>query len=84
MFDVLSVLFLQFFVERFSRLWDRRWSFKETISHKENQMDLNDLFLGPKLQIETKYAAILTLIFVDMTYSAAMVRYACTYIILMN
>ena len=36
-------------------------------------MDLNDLYIGPKLQIETKYAAVLTLIFVDMTYSATMV-----------
>ena len=36
-------------------------------------MDLNDLYVGPKLQIETKYAAVLTLIFVDMTYSASMV-----------
>ena len=60
-------------MERLKRLWDKRWSFKESRSHSGNQMDLNDLYIGPKLQIETKYAAVLTLIFVDMTYSATMV-----------
>ena len=43
-------------------------------------MHLNELYIGPKLQIETKYAAILTLIFVDMTYSASMVSEYIRYI----
>ena len=37
---VFRITILQFFTERFLRIWDRRWSFKKTISHKENQVNL--------------------------------------------
>ena len=37
---VFRIMILQFFTERFLRIWDRRWSFKKTISHKENQVNL--------------------------------------------
>jgi hypothetical protein len=62
-----------YFRSLFNKVWDKRWSFNnENISHCTSQEDLNELSRGEQLEIETKYAAILTLIFVCMTYSAAM------------
>jgi hypothetical protein len=59
-------------LQKLARLWDRRWSFRKGYTHKDTQDELDALYLGPAFPIEQKYAYLLTLIFVDLTYSATM------------
>lgn len=58
--------------QKCARLWDRRWNFARGYTHKDTQEELDALYLGPTFPIEQKYAYLLTLIFVDLTYSATM------------
>lgn len=64
--------YLKVVSQKCARLWDRRWSFKRGYTHKDTQEELDALYLGPTFPIEQKYAYLLTLIFVDLTYSATM------------
>ena len=58
------------FLKWLSRTMDRKWSFTPDVTHVDTQMALDKLYIGPEIQMNLKYAAILTLVFVDMTYSA--------------
>ena len=53
-------------------LWDQRYGCKEVYTHTNTQDELNDLYIGPQMLLEQRYAYLLTLIFVDMTYAATM------------
>ena len=65
-------LLIAFASKIFARAWDRRWSFRSNVTRVDTQADYEELQLGPVMDIKQKYAALLTLIFVDMTYSATM------------
>ena len=45
---------------------------QERLYHKDTQDELDAMYLGPPMPIEQKYAYLLTLIFVDLTYSATL------------
>ena len=55
-----------------ARVWDRRWKFDSSVTHVETQEALDNLYVGPEIEMNIKYAALLTLIYVDLTYSATM------------
>jgi len=59
-------------MKEFTRLWDRRWKFHPSVTHVDTQEALNKLYVGPEIEMNMKYAALCTLIFVDLTYSATM------------
>lgn len=65
-------LFFAFASKLIARAWDRRWSFKPTVTHTDTQSEYEELQLGPQFDIKQKFAALLCLIFVDMTFSATM------------
>ena len=65
-------LFITFGLKVLSRWWDRRFSFRAHVSRCETQHDYNNLHLGPMFDIKQKFASLLALIFVDLTYSATM------------
>lgn len=69
-------IFMAVVVEKMGRHLDRLnfWSCtcKKEHTHKELQSDLNELYMGPEMPIEDMYAIVLTVVFVDLTYSAGM------------
>lgn len=54
------------------KIWDRRWSFQTSISHCDLQRELDNIYSGPESGMEEKYATLLALVFVDVTFSATM------------
>ena len=64
--------YMNVFMQKMKRLWDRRWSFKHGFTLKNTQEELDASYLGPPMPLQEKYSYLLTLIFVDMTYSPTM------------
>jgi hypothetical protein len=56
-----------------ARIWDRRWTFGNWhVTRKQLLSEVVDLYTGPRIRMEEKYASLLVLIYVCMTYSATM------------
>jgi len=71
----LPGVFVGMLIKKIVRVWDRRvslCSYKKGTTHCDVQAQVDELYIGDEFPIEDKYAAILTLVFVDMTYSATM------------
>jgi len=66
-----GVVFLNIY-KWLAKQWDRRWTYKEDITHAETQESLDSLHVLPVFPIENKYAAIMCLVFVDLVYSPTM------------
>jgi hypothetical protein len=71
-------------VQKVLLYYDRRWSFKENITHTDLQSELDELNMPPRVVMEEKYAIVLVLIFVNMTFSSTMVSLTRNYLIASN
>ena len=58
----------QFFTERFLRIWDRRWSFKKVISHKENQVNVVPNYVTVVINILYLYGLLCLFLVFMFTY----------------
>lgn len=63
-------VFLGMGMKYLAKMMDKRWKWDVSVTHVDTQKALDSIYLGPEMQMNMKYAAICTLIFVDMTYSA--------------
>ena len=55
-----------------SKLWDRNCSLDRTITRKVTQQELENVYIGPELFLDERYAQMLAAIFFSLTYSTAL------------